>query len=689
MSVLPAPPAWAAAGTITTIAGGPGSGPALSVGQYPREIFAIGSHIWVLDQRPGATSYFLRNIDTTTGLESTPLATITGVNESIYAPTAPSLTADTAGNAFIAYNSLSGNKVEEVPATGQPHIIAGGGNLSHRDHVPATSEALGTLNGIAVDGSGNVYISENGWEAHDSGPATATDSRIRKIGPAGFITTVAGTGAVGNSGDGGKAVNAKLNGPIGLAINPVNDTLFIADTGNHRVRRLMTTGIISNVVSGVTPDAIAYDSQGLVIETERPSCTIQRLVAGSLTTVAGGTRCGWDGDGGPAVAAAIFPRGVATDSGIVTFIQDVNVDGYHPGIRDDVLRQVDANGTVIPFAGTGSSTYGGDGGPATQAQFSADPHIAMDSAGNLYVTDLRNWRVRKIDPAGTITKFAGTGGIVVGGNTGDGGPATDAPVPSISAISVGPNDDVYIVQDAGFSIRRVDSSGTITTVAGGGTGGDGGLATEARLYDSTAPAFEPSGDMLIGDFCEVRRIDAQGVITTVGGNLNGLTTYKCGDTGDGGPVSAAQFGHILDVITDGAGNTFVATWDNSGTTPVYRVRRIDAAGVVTTVAGGGPVTIDGVPATAASIQADAIELDAQHRLLVVEQANGRVRRVNADGTITTVAGGGSGGDGGPATSAQLLSPSDVVADPAGDLYIGCTDARAAPDNGAIRRVSAS
>ena len=685
VSVLPAPPAWAAAGTITTVAGGPGSGPAVSLGQDPRAIFAIGSRVWVLDARPGAVNYFLRTIDTTTGLESAPLATITGSSEST-APTAPSLTVDTAGNAFIAYNSLSGGLVEEVPASGQPRIIAGGGNLGHRDHVPATAEALGALNGVAVDSAGNVYVSENNWSTQQFGPTVATDSRIRKIGPAGFITTVAGTGAVGNSGDGGKGTNAKLNGPMGLATNPVNDTLFIADTGNHRVRRLMTNGIISNVVSGVSTQAIAYDSQGLVVEAE-PSCAIQRLAAGRLVTVAGG-RCGWDGDGGSALSAGIFPRGVAASGGLITFIQDVNVGGYHPGITAYVLRRVDGSGTVTQFAGTGRSTYGGDGGPATQAQFDSGPGVAIDSTGDLYLSDGSNDRVRRIDPAGTITTFAGTGGIPLGGDNGDGGPASQATFTSPGALSVGPDDSVYIVDAFGSRIRRVDAMGTVTTVAGGGTGGDG-PATQARLYDTTAPAFEPSGDLLLGDYCELRRIDAQGVLTTVGGNNNGIASGKCGDAGDGGPASAAQFGRILDVVDDGGGNTFVATWDNSGVSPVYRVRRIDAGGIITTVAGGGTATTDGVPATVASIQADAIDVDAAGRLLIVEYTNGRVRRVNSDGTITTVAGGGTGGDGGPATSAQLLSPTDVVADPAGNLFIGCTDASAAPDNGAVRKVSAS
>src|SRR4051794_15652501 len=229
VSVMPAPSAWAAAGAITTVAGGPGSGPALSLGQDPRAIFAAGSRVWVLDARPDGANFFLRTIDTTTGVESAPLATIDG--DRTTGPSEPSLAVDAAGNAFIAYTSATGGLGEEALASGQTRIIAGGGSvaLGHQDHVPATATWLFSRNGSAVHPAGDVFVSENEWSTGRFSNATAIDARIRRIGPNGFIPTVAGSGAGGGSGDGAKGTKGKLKGGTGVALNSASGALFIAD----------------------------------------------------------------------------------------------------------------------------------------------------------------------------------------------------------------------------------------------------------------------------------------------------------------------------------------------------------------------------------------------------------------------------------------------------------------------------
>ena len=702
--MLPASPGWSAAGDITTVAGGVGYGAALALGQDIRAVAATRSRVWVLDMRPGGTDYWLRVIDTSTGQESGPLATITSTGAS-GVPLGPSLAVDEAGNAFVAYNSTSsGGIVVEVTPTGQAHTVAGGGSdlLVHVDGVPATAELLEVLNGIAVDRAGNVFVSENGWEANQNS-FDATDSRIRRINPKGKIATVAGTGTPGASGDGGKGTAARLNAPMGLAVNVNTGALFIADTGNHRIRRLTSDGIISTFAGGGTSTAdgvpstaaavssgsIAFDNIGLVVEDEA-SCRIRRVVNARIDTVAGGA-CGWGGDGGPALGAAIFPVNVAAAGGVISFAQDVFVTG---GLGDGYsLRQVDAGGTITRYAGDGYRTYGGDNGPARQAQFASSANEAFDSAGNLYVTDSQNDRLRKIDPSGTITTYAGSGHYSTssgGATNGNGGPATAAAVIPTD-VSTGPDGSVYVVDGGIGEIRKIDPAGVITAVAGGnfyGTLGDGGPATEARLTAATAPVVDPAGNLVFGDDCRVRSVDPAGTIATVGGSTT-PASGMCGDSGDGGPVSAATFGHIEDVVADAAGDIYVADDDNSVSPAVERVRRIDASGLVTTVAGGGTLTVDGVPATSASIQADAIALDRQGRLLIVEKANGLLRRVESDGTIRTVAGGGTGGDGGPATSANVIAPTDVGVDAAGDLFIACTDAAAGPYGGAIREVTAA
>jgi hypothetical protein len=700
-AVLPAAPGWSAAGDITSVAGGVGSGPALSVGQDTRAVAASRSRIWVLDMRPGGTVFWVRAIDPLTRQESGPLATITTTG-SADVPLMPTVAADTAGNAFVAYNGTSGGIVEEVTPSGQTHTVAGGGSdlLFHVDGVPATAEDLAVLNGIAVDGAGNVFVSENGWEGSRDG-FDATDSRIRRIGPKGKIATVAGTGTPGLSGDGGKGTAARLNAPMGLAVNVNTGVLFIADTGNHRIRRLTPDGIISTFAGGGTSSAdgvpataaavssqsVAFDNIGLVLEDEA-SCRIRRVTNAHIATVAGGA-CGWSGDGGPATTAAIFPAGVAAVGGDITFVQDVFVSGG-TGENGYVLRQVGGDGTITRYAGSGWRTYGGDNGPARTAQFASLAKEAFDAAGNLYVTDPMNGRLRRIDPSGIITTYAGSGRYQVDATQGDGGPATAATFGSVADVSTSPDGNVYVVDSLPSRIRKVDPSGTITAVAGGnlyGTLGDGGPATEARLTAATAPVVV-AGNLVFGDDCRVRSIDAGGTLTTLGGQVTPASGV-CADTGDGGPVAAATFGHVEDVVSDAAGDIYVADYDNSTSPVTERVRRIDVSGVVTTVAGGGALTVDGVPATSASIQTDALALDNQGRLLIVEKANGLVRRIESDGTIRTVAGGGTGGDGGPATSASLISPTDVAVDAAGDLFIACVDAVAGPYGGVIREVTAA
>ena len=297
-------------------------------------------------------------------------------------------------------------------------------------------------------------------------------------------------------------------------------------------------------------------------------------------------------------------------------------------------------------------------------------YVASDSAGNIYMSDQENQRVRRVDAAsGIITTVAGTG---TPGFSGDGGPASAASLNYPGGLAADGAGNLYIADYYNRRIRMVAAgTGIITTIAGtgiSGSTGDGGLATAAQLAGPYALAADAAGNVFIGflEDARVRRVDAvTGVITTVVG------TGTAGFSGDGGLATSAQVNYPYGLALDGGGNLYVADLYNN------RVRKVDAAtGIITTVAGTGTAGFsgDGGPATAAALNYPlGLAVDGAGNLFVADYNNQRVRMVAAaTGVITTMAGTGAtgfSGDGGPATEAALNYPYGLAVDPAGNLYI--------------------
>src|SRR5439155_1570189 len=405
---------------------------------------------------------------------------------------------------------------------------------------------------------------------------------------------VAGTGG-GTSfgGDGGPATAAQLGFPLGVAVDAAGN-LAIADQSNDRIR-------LVNATTGV------------------------------ITTVAGKESSGFSGDGGPATAAELYlPAGVTFGAAGDLFIADQ---------QNNRIRRVDATaGIITTVAGNGSGGFGGDGGPATAAQLNYPYSVGVDAAGNVLIPDTTNERLRRIDArTGIITTIAGNG---TPSFSGDGGPATTAQIGFVPGVAVDPAGNLFITDHNAQRIRRVDAAtGIITTVAGNGTagfGGDDGPATAAQLTDPSGIALDASGNLFIADRLRVRRVEAStGVITTIAGNGN------CCFSGDGGPATAAGLDYCLNVAVDIAGNVFTAEPCNN-----HRVRRVDATtGIITTVAGTGirGYSGDGGPAIAAQLYEPlGLAFDTAGNLFVADAWNYRVRRVpspvpcgdvNGDGVV--------------------------------------------------------
>ncbi len=318
---------------------------------------------------------------------------------------------------------------------------------------------------------------------------------------------------------------------------------------------------------------------------------------------------------------------------------------------------------ITTIAGNHIAGYSGDGGPATAAKIDRPADVALDHSGNIYFTDYGNNRIRKINAAGIITTVVGTG---TAGYSGDGGPATAAKLYIPCGMIFDSSDNLYFCDYGNYAVRKVDASGVISTVAGNGSdgfSGDGGPATAARI-DAGRIAFNKSGDLFLADYHNnrVRMVNTSGIISTVAG------TGGTGYSGDGGPATAAQIYVVTDVKFDAAGNMLITDQYNNC------IRKVDTSGIITTIAGHGPIgyTGDLGPATAATLFYPSTAVaDDSGNIFIDDSYNNVVRKVNTSGIISTVAGtGGSGfsGDGGLALSATFSQPWEVTV-ACSNLYI--------------------
>jgi sugar lactone lactonase YvrE len=578
-----------------------------------------------------------------------------------------------------------------LSAPGDIVTVAGGGV---GDGSAATAAFLYHPNSVAVDRSGNVYVADTG------------NQRIRKVAAGtGIISTVAGNGYRGYSGDSGAAVTARLKDPPGAAVDR-SGNLYIADRSNHRIRKVAAdTGIITTVAGIGTggysgdngpateaalnnPDGVAVDSAGNLYICDYGNNKIRIVYAdtGKIFTIAGSGTSGYSGDNGPAPDAALNgPNGVAVDSVGNLYISDY---GNHR------VRMVTADKWIIStVAGTGTPGYFGDESQATAAWLSGPTGVAVDSVGNLFIVDQMNARVRKVAVGtGIITTVAGDG---THGYAGDNGPATSARINSPFGIAVDGQGNLYIGDGGNDRIRKVSSGdGTISTLAGNGapgyaddTGpsgysGDQGAATQATLYQPHNVCVDRNGNQYIADSNNhrIRKVSAgTGIITTLAGN--GTAGYS----GDRGPAVAASLNYPIGIAVDSTGNVYFSDYFNQ------RVRQVAVdTGLISTVAGNGNqgYDADNGPATETRLNYPwGIATDQHDNLYIADTGNQRIRKVAAGtGIITTVAGNGMAryfGDNGPATLASLNNPEGVAVDSAGNIYI------ADYDNQRVRKVTVS
>jgi uncharacterized protein (TIGR03437 family) len=517
------------------------------------------------------------------------------------------LAVDSAGNLYIA--DWGNNRIREV-SNGVITTVAGaaanGTCCFNGDGGPATSAQIIEPEDIAVDSAGNLYI------------ADYVDHSVRKVS-GGVITTVAGNGTQGFSGDNGPATSAQLAGPYGVAVDSAGN-IYIGDAPINRVRKV-SGGVITTVAGTGTqgfsgdngpatnaqlyyPYGVSVDSAGDLYIADSENYLIRKVANGVITTVAGNGTQGFGGDNGPATSAQLQPSGVAVDSAGSLYIAD------SPNNR---IRKV-ANGVITTVAGNGTPGFGGDNGPATSAQLYYPSGVAVDAAGNVYIADTFNNRVRKIS-GGVITTVAGNGTPSFGG--GDNGPATSAQLYYPSGVAVDSAGDLYIADTESSRIRKI-ANGVITTVAGGGT------SPSDYLSFPDGVAVDSAGNLYIADTRNnlIRKV-SNGVITTVAG------TGTQGFSGDNGPATSAQLYWPWGVAVDSAGNLYIA--DND------RIRKV-ANGAIITVAGNGGFGFSGDsgPATSAELyQPEGVAVDSAGNVYVADFANNRIRILTPTGSPCT------------------------------------------------------
>ena len=570
---------------------------------------------------------------------------------------------------------------------------------------------LTLVDGIATDPRGNIYISHR------------SQNRIRKLSPNGTITTIAGNGIAGFSGDGVPALQSSLNFPAGLAFDKGN--LYVADRNNHRIRKIDLKGIISTVAGTGIPECcndnglaveahlhfpsdIDVDTEGNLYISDRSNNRIRKVNPdGIITTIAGLGKPGYGGDFGPADKALLkYPFGISHDNKGNFYIADRG---------NNRVRKIDQRGIITTIAGDGTHSFGGDYGPANQSSLAFPTDVIVDSLGVIYIADRNNNRVRKIDRLGVITTLMGLSQTEFNG---DNEIAAETSLHLPFALALNGEDRLLVVDRNHFRVREVRlQSNQVETIAGNGTflfRGDGGPGGGATLDAPSGIALDSKGNVLFADRLHqrIRRVGSNGIIETVIGNgkqgnegngrpgieatlhlpevlvndhedniyltqrsgnawiirkfsAEGIITHfagngRQGNTGDAGPATEASFHTISDIAADGSGNIFIADSINRN------IRKIDKQGIISTIAEAS------LEALGTEVHPNGIVFDKVGSIFFSDSGSSKVYKIDTSGAITLIAGTGDfgdHGDEGPALEAGLRSPGGLAIGPDGSLYI--------------------
>jgi streptogramin lyase len=619
---------------------------------YPSKVAFSGGNLYVAD----ADSHTIRRIDaagtvtTVAGLAFS-IGSTNGQGGSARFNYPQGIAVDGSGNLYVA--DTNNNTVRKIDAAGNVTTVAGlAGNNGSADGQGSNAR-FSCPRGIAVDGSGNLYV------------ADTNNNTVRKIDAVGNVTTVAGLAGTNGSAD-GQGSNARFKYPWGITVDG-SGNLYVADRENYTIRKIDAAGNVTTVaglagLSGNTdgqgsnarffsPQDITVDGSGNVYVANTGACTIRKIdAAGNVTTITGSAFSQGDLDGQGGNARFMNPNGITSDGGGNFYLTD--------GMAKAV-RKIDSAFTVTTVArSTGS--IDGQGG---NARFNYPQGITVDGNGNLYVADTNNHTIRKIDAAGNVTTIAGVP-FVFGSTNGQG---SNARFTYPGGIAVDGSGNLYVADSINHTIRKIDAAGNVTTVAGLASNGGAtdGQGSNARFYYPRGIAVDGNGNLYVADSSNhtIRKIDAAGNVTTVAG--------LAGNSGSSnGQGSNARFWGPYGITVDGSGNLYVADANNN------TIRKIDAVGNVTTLAGlaGNFGSTDGQGSDARFGTPIDIAMDGSGNLYVAAANNNTIRKIDAAGNVTTVAGlaGSVGFTDGQGGNARFCYPRGIAVDGNGNLYVADT-----------------
>ncbi|MFZ9595287.1 MAG: hypothetical protein ACO3A2_04330 [Bdellovibrionia bacterium] len=587
----------------------------------------------------------------------------TGTSARLNLPRA--LSFDSAGNLYIVD---SGNYlIRKVSSSASSSTFAGSAGTSGTSDGTGTSAQFNNPSGIALDTLGNLYVTDS------------SSHSIRKITPSAVVTTFAGQAGTSGSTD-GNGTSAEFNFPEGIGISSSNQ-IYITDASNHTIRESDTSANVTTLAGSVgqsdstdgsgaaarfnTPRSIAVSSLGNLFVADASNHLIRKVTSlGAVTTLAGTAGSSGSNDGLGSAAHFNTPRGIAVDASENAYVSDS---------FNNTIRKITPLGVVTTLAGS-AGVPGNSDGTSTQATFNAPRGLALDSLGNLYICDSANHLIRKMSLS-TLAVTTYLGSPALSGS--DDATGSLARFNSPSGITTVNPYTAYVVDTANHTIRKVTSTGAVSTFAGqAGTSGNGnGTKTEATFSSPTGITSTSAGDLYLADTGNhlIRKITAAGVVTTLAGagSMGSLDS-----TG-----TQARFNRPSSLALDSSGNLYVADSGND------TIRKITPSGVVSTFAGSAGLagTTNGTGTAARFNHPEGIVADSSDNLYVTDSGNHTIRKITPAGVVTTLAGSAasSGSTDGNSTSAQFNTPKGITIDPSGNLYV------ADYGNHTIRKISPS
>lgn len=574
------------------------------------------------------------------------------------------ITSDHEGNVFVA--DAGNHTIRKITPAGKVTTLAGAAELSGAANGLGTVARFNSPQGIAVDNNGNILIADTG------------NHTIRKITSTGIVTTIAGTPGAPGSAD-GTGANSQFNGPTGITRDRLGN-LFVADSGNHTIRKITPAGIVSTFAgaSGLygTEDGTGADARlnsPIKIAIGLNDCLLvttngamRKITPAGEVTTFGNT--GWgsmDVDGNLSEASFFLPTGISTDRNGNIFV----------AATTQTIRKISSSGIVTTLAGA-SLRPGYIDGKGTEARFSFPFDLSADLTGNIFVADTLNHTIRKITATGVVTTLAGK--VSIKGSTD--GMGSEALFSYPDGIARDRHGNLFVADPGNYTIRKITPAGIVSTFAGaaGMYGTEDGTGADARFGSVAAIAIDTLDNLFVSDGNAIRMISPAGQVSTLAG-----ATDPYGAGSSDGTGADAQFNSPDALAVDTNGNVFVADTGN------FTIRKITPDGVVTTLAGAAEQegSVDGRGSVARFRYPRSLVIDSTGNIVVADGST--IRKITPTGDVSTIAGSdlAKGTTNGTGIAARFNYPSALAADSAGNVFVADNTIRKIAPDGAVTTVA--